>query len=120
MQLVRIAAVLSALGILWIEHSALAAPPDLLADGGAARVANVIDGDTLRLEGGAVDVRLVGIQAPKLPLGRAGFKPWPESDTARAALAELTKGHSVTLRLPATSKDRNGRILAHVVRNVGH
>ncbi|MSO72576.1 MAG: thermonuclease family protein [Rhodospirillaceae bacterium] len=119
MQLVRIAAGLFAPAFLWSQQSTLAAAPDVLSDGGAAKVARVIDGDTLSLVGGAADVRLVGIQAPKLPLGRAGFKPWPQADAARAALTELTKGHAMRLRLPATSKDRNGRILAHVVRDDG-
>ena len=39
-------------------------------------VSAVIDGDTVTLAGGG-RVRLVGIQAPKLSLGRAGFRDWP-------------------------------------------
>ena len=42
-----------------------------LEAGETARVVGVVDGDTVVLESGAV-VRLVGIQAPKLPLGRPG------------------------------------------------
>ena len=41
-----------------------------------AHVSAVIDGDTVRLDDGR-EVRLVGIQAPKLPLGRAGYPTWP-------------------------------------------
>ena len=35
-------------------------------------VGAAIDGDTVALESG-VEIRLVGIQAPRLALGRAGF-----------------------------------------------
>ena len=41
-----------------------------------ATVAEVVDGDTLILADGT-EVRLVGIQAPKLPLGRKGFRAQP-------------------------------------------
>ncbi len=98
---------------------AVGAALDMLPEGGRGAVATVIDGDTLRLQGGEADIRLVGIQAPKLPLGRAGFRKWPLADEARDALIDLVKGHSVTLRLGATSQDRNGRTLAHVVRDDG-
>ena len=98
---------------------AVAAPPDALSDGGSGIVATVMDGDSLRLENAKLDVRLLAIQAPKLPKGRKGFAAWPEGAGAQAALAALVKGHSVTLRLGTTPRDRNGRILAHVVRDDG-
>ena len=64
-----------------------------LALGVAAReeisgTARVIDGDTVVLESG-LEIRLVGIQAPKLPLGRPEFEPWPLADEAKARLADL-------------------------------
>ncbi len=105
--------------ILFIPALVLAAPPDTLPEGGRGGVATVVDGDTLRLLGGDADVRLVGIQAPKLPLGRAGFKAWPLSDRSQKTLDDMVKGHSVVLRLGATPRDRNGRILAHIVRDDG-
>ena len=92
---------------------------DALPDGGRGLVATVVDGDTLRLQGGEADIRLLAIQAPKLPLGRTGFRTWPLAHESRAALVDLVKGHSVTLRLGTTPQDRNGRILAHVVRDDG-
>jgi micrococcal nuclease len=98
---------------------ALAVPLDTLPEGGRGRVADVMDGDSFRLENGRVDVRMLSIQAPKLPKGRPGFKAWPLSDKAQAALATLVQGHSVTLRIGTTPRDRNGRILAHVVRDDG-
>ncbi len=99
--------------------AAFAAPPDTLPDGGSGNVKAVMDGDSLRLDGIGVDVRMLAIQAPKLPKGRKGFKAWPEGAGAQAALTALVKDHKVTLRLGTTPRDRNGRILAHVVRDDG-
>lgn len=78
-------------------------------------VREVIDGDTLTLDNGVV-VRLVGIQAPKLALGRPGFTPWPLADAARQALAELTQQQKLELRFGGAPTDRHGRTLAHLYR----
>jgi micrococcal nuclease len=110
---------LIALAFFIVALPAWAASPDSLPDGGHGVVATVIDADTVRLEGGTADIRLVGMQGPKLPLGRKGFQTWPLADEARAALVDLLKGHQVTLRLGTTAQDRNGRILAHLVRDDG-
>ena len=85
--------------------------------GGVARVVQVVDGDTVMLGTpvfGANQVRLVGIQAPKLPLGRDGFKKWPLAGEAKAALERLTLGHVVELRFGGRRMDRYGRLLAHL------
>lgn len=76
-------------------------------------VRDIVDGDTLVLEGGT-EVRLVGIQAPKLPLGRRNFKPWPLAGDSKAALAALTLGHTLRLSYGTTPIDRHGRLLAHL------
>jgi len=76
-------------------------------------VSEAIDGDTLRLNDGAT-LRLVGIEAPKPPLGRRDGRPWPIADRARAALAELALGKSVTLVYGGAREDRYGRRLAQV------
>ena len=89
------------------------AGPDILADGGPARVAAVVDGDTVVLDDGR-QVRLVGIQAPKLPLGRPNFPTWPLAEDAKAALEEMALGRTVRLRLAPTPQDRHGRVLAHL------
>lgn len=92
------------------------------SDGSERRVREVIDGDTVVIDpplDGAREVRLVGIQAPKLPLGRRGFVAWPMADEARAALAELVAGRDVRLVSLGTAVDRHGRVLAHVVRDDG-
>ena len=77
------------------------------------RVASVTDGDTLTLADGA-QVRLSGIQAPKLPLGRPGFRPWPLAAEAKQALEELALGRAVRLDYDGRRIDRWRRLLAQV------
>ena len=76
-------------------------------------IEEVIDGDTARLADGR-EIRFVGIQAPKLALGRKGFMPWPLAEEARAAAADLLLGKEVALRVDGRSVDRHGRVLAHI------
>ncbi len=78
-----------------------------------AQVVEVIDGDTLLLDDGR-PVRLVGIQSPKLPLGRTGFEAWPLAEEAKAALSKLTLGREVGLGYGGRQIDRHGRALAHL------
>ncbi len=73
----------------------------------------VVDGDTVILTSGA-HVRLIGIQAPKLPLGRQGFKAWPLAQEAKAALASLVLGRPVALSYDGLRIDRHRRLLAHL------
>ncbi|MCH7554774.1 MAG: thermonuclease family protein [Proteobacteria bacterium] len=96
---------------LWAVEAGLEA-------GMTARITGVVDGDTVVLDNG-VTVRLVGIQAPKLPLGRPGFKAWPLADAAKAALEELGLGRRVTLYYGGRRIDRYGRALAHLYRDDG-
>lgn len=94
-----------------------AVPPPLAA-GEPGRVTEIVDGDTLFLADGR-EIRLVGIQAPKLPLGRAGFDAWPLSGEAKAALADLAKGKRVTPAYGGRRMDRHERKLAHLFRADG-
>ena len=87
--------------------------PAGLDDGGSAVVIEVIDGDTVVLDDGR-QVRLVGIQAPKLALGRAGFTAWPLSEEAKATLESLALGRVVALGYGGRRLDRHGRQLAHL------
>jgi endonuclease YncB( thermonuclease family) len=89
------------------------APTADLSDGGQATVSAVIDGDTVMLADGR-QVRLVGIEAPKLPLDRAERSPWPLADTARSALAALVLDRTVRLAYGGTASDRYGRMLAQL------
>ncbi len=95
-----------------------AAALDGLREGEAGRVVEVVDGDTVVLDSGLA-VRLVGIQAPKLPLGREGFVAWPLADEAKAALEEMVLERSVGLFYGGLETDRHGRALAHLVRDDG-
>jgi endonuclease YncB( thermonuclease family) len=83
-----------------------------------ASVVEVIDGDTVRLDDDR-EVRLVGIQAPKLPLGRRGFTEWPLAGAAQAELAALTAGKRVALHYGGAGEDRHGRLLAHLTTGDG-
>jgi endonuclease YncB( thermonuclease family) len=87
-------------------YSALAPAP-------GGEVVNVVDGDTLRLLDGR-EIRLVGLQAPKLPLGRPGFEAWPLAEEAMAFLEELTLGKTLSLGFGGRRGDRHGRVLAHL------
>ncbi len=91
---------------------------DGLVKSGQGRVVQVVDGDTLFLDDG-VQVRLVGIQAPKLPLGRRDFKAWPLADEAKRVLQSLTLDRQVTLSYGGRRLDRYGRALAHLHRDDG-
>ena len=72
------------------------------------RVTEIVDGDTVVLADGR-QVRLVGIQAPKLPLGRKGFEPWPLAGEAKAALGQLALGRELRLGFGGRRQDRHGR-----------
>jgi len=84
-----------------------------LADGGSAEVTSVVDGDTVMLKDGS-QVRLVGIQAPKLPLGRPNFPAWPLAEDAKEALERLVDGKVVEMRYGGARRDRHGRHLAQL------
>src|SRR3546814_16982844 len=76
-------------------------------------VVAVVDGDTLVLDTDR-QVRLVGLQAPKLPLGRRGFKTWPLADAAKDPLAELALDKRLTLSYGGARVDRHRPLLAHL------
>jgi endonuclease YncB( thermonuclease family) len=76
-------------------------------------VVQVTDGDTLVLNDGRV-VRLIGTQAPKLPLGRDDFATWPLAPESKTALEELALNKAVQLGYGGEQIDRYGRHLAHV------
>ncbi|MHB1110671.1 MAG: thermonuclease family protein [Devosia sp.] len=84
-----------------------------LRDGPRGIVRRVTDGDTVILDSG-LTVRLIGMQAPKLPLGRDGFEPWPKAEEARAALETLVLGKPVRLRYGGEQLDRHGRALGQL------
>jgi micrococcal nuclease len=76
-----------------------------------ARVIQVIDGDTLVLEGGT-RVRLLGIDAPEM--ARPGRPAEFLAHKAKAYLAQLTAGKVVRLEYGPLRYDHYGRLLAHL------
>lgn len=90
---------------------------ELVRDG-AGVVREVVDGDTVILADGR-EIRLVGIQAPKLPLGRRNFREWPLAREAKAALERMVMGKRVTLSFGGQRRDRYRRWLAHLHLDTG-
>ena len=89
-----------------------------LVGGERAFVSSVVDGDTVVLRDsieGMTQIRLVGLQAPKLPLGRRGFKAWPLGEDSKSTLESLVLGQAITLKFGGRRSDRHGRILAHLL-----
>jgi endonuclease YncB( thermonuclease family) len=84
-----------------------------LRTGPKGTVTQIVDGDTLILDNGLV-VRLIGIQAPHLQLGREGLEDWPKGTESKAALAGIALNKPVLLRYGGEEKDRYGRLLAQL------
>ncbi len=96
--------------------------PDGLEPGARVVIASVVDGDTVVLESpidGAAQVRLVGLQAPKLPLGRKNFPVWPLASQSKRALEDIILGRQARLFFGGAKKDRHGRLLAHLLTKGG-
>lgn len=110
--------ILSLFLLLLISAGAAAKEPVIPLPGGltaseTATVVEVVDGDTVVLNTGK-EVRLVGLQAPKLPLGRKGFKIWPLAPEAKAALERIALNRKLRLHYGGRRTDRHRRILAHL------
>lgn len=88
-------------------------------EGPHGTVAAVPDGGTLILDNGEM-VRLTGIQAPKLSLGRTDMDDWPLAQEARDYLADRVLGKSVQLWQAGAKRDRHNRLLAQVVDAQGN
>ena len=103
---------------LWLAGGAMSKADLKIGETGAVK--SVLDGDTLYLEEG-LKVRLSAIQAPKLPLGRAGFKAWPLGEESKSALQKLTKNKTLQLYYGGEQRDRYDRALAqtYVLDNEG-
>lgn len=90
-----------------------------LVDGPRGTITEIVDGDTVFLDNG-LQIRLIGMQAPKLPLGRNGFQSWPLADEARGYLSDLALGQRAILRYGGERIDRNGRSLGHLFLEGGN
>ena len=85
----------------------------ILQKGYNAKIVQIVDGDSLLLDNGD-KVRLIGIQSPKLALGRNGFLDWPLANEAKSFLEEIALNKEVRLEFGGARKDRHGRVLAHL------
>ncbi len=103
---------LAALAMLSAPAAAAEACAQLRMEPGGV-IVEVTDGDTVVLDSGLV-VRMIGTQAPKLPLGREGFATWPLAPEAKAALEALALNRTVQLGYGGERVDRYDRALAHV------
>ena len=104
--------------------SALVSGPLLaLCEGSGAlesvSVAQVVDGDTLRLTDGR-NVRLIGLNTPER--GRNGMPDEPWANAAKDRLQQLVEanGRRVGLRLGQQPRDHYGRYLAHAFGRDGN
>jgi len=80
------------------------------------QVAQVIDGDTLRLASGE-RVRLIGVNAPEVHHPTRGQEPFgPE---ATQCLKDIPGGKKVRLEIGVEPRDRYKRLLAHVYTKDG-
>jgi micrococcal nuclease len=124
----RLAVWLELLGALAVGVAlVLVAAPSVRAGAGAwlaaaagpagaehARVARVVDGDTLDLADGRT-VRVLGIDTPETHNpGLTG--PQPLGPEATARLEQLVAGRTVALEPDTTDRDHYGRLLRHVWR----
>ncbi|MBX7147289.1 MAG: thermonuclease family protein [Alphaproteobacteria bacterium] len=82
------------------------------------KIVDIIDGDTIVLENGQ-QIRLVGIQAPKLSLNRKDFIDWPLAKEAKTFLEKIVQDRHVFLSYGPQKKDRYDRLLAHVTNDKG-
>lgn len=78
-----------------------------------SRVKEIVDGDTVILSND-LSVRLVGLQAPKISLGRKNFKDWPLGYEAKQVLSDIILNKDVMLYYGGREMDRYGRLLAHL------
>lgn len=102
--------------LIFITFAGQAEQPDLrkqLKKSTRHQVVKIIDGDTVILRN-QTRVRLVGIQAPKLPLARKKLKAWPLGFESKKMLSDLVLDKYVTLYFGGQRQDRYGRTLAHL------
>ena len=111
-------AALAANALLAVLAPALALPPATAVcptskTPETATIAEVMDGDTVRLDDGRV-VRLAGIEAPKSPLGWPKREPSPLAEAGRRGLEALVAGRTVAVAFIGGEPDRHGRWHAQV------
>ena len=94
-----------------LPFTTLAGQQKGLEPGGSTTIVELVDGDTLCLDTGR-QVRLIGLQEPKIPPGRANFKAWPLGEEAESVLAKMASGKRRRPSYVGRKSDRYGRLLA--------
>ena len=89
-----------------------------VAGGEWVRVKRVSDGDTLQLQDGR-SVRVLGINAPEIAHGKSPAQPFGREARAQAQVFVDAANGRVRLALERATKDRYGRLLAHVYDHRG-
>jgi micrococcal nuclease len=84
-----------------------------LSEPETATVAEIVDGETLKLNDGRT-VRLIGAKAPAAPFGWRGDDPWPLVEESKQALDRLALGRQVELKFGGRHTDRYDHLLAQV------
>lgn len=103
-----------------VASEALPVLPDAFEAGESHSVAEIIDGDSLRLSDGRV-VKLSGIRAPDAPPNVEGgtAESWPLGLEATGVVSTLVGDEQVILAYGDNRLDRHGRILAQVTNSKG-
>ena len=97
----------------WYQESRLQPPIEVLGEG-VVEIAQVIDGDTLRLTNGA-RVRLIGVDTPEVHFhDEPARKPEPWARDATRFTEEFLAQGTVRLEFDLERKDRFDRFLAYV------
>lgn len=93
--------------------------PCALEPGPTRAVADILSGDSVRLDD-AVELRLLGVLAPRARDGGASSTStvWPPAADARKALETIVAGGSVALAFAGPRTDRYGRVQAHLFADV--
>jgi micrococcal nuclease len=113
-----LAVLLAPLPAFSVHAETLNAPPCAIERGEARAVTDVRDGETLRLDNGRL-LRLIGALAPRASDVGAPTGSWQPENEARAALANLVEGRTITLWHDAMRLDRYGQVLAQVTIGAG-
>ncbi|MCJ7437860.1 MAG: thermonuclease family protein [Acidimicrobiia bacterium] len=97
-----------------VAGSIVAAPAGSRSDGLDTTVTDVVDGDTIRVDGGAL-VRLIGIDTPEVS-GPYRDEECFGREASRRTTALIPRGTKVKLVFDVEHRDRYDRLLAYVHR----
>lgn len=105
---------LTLLALLMLAACGLNLPWSLAPGRETARVVEIVDGDTIKVElrGQVYRLRYIGMDSPERDV--AGSTPEPYAVEATEANRRLVEGQTVTLDKDVSDTDRYGRLLRYV------